>query len=378
MSKFSLIFITLLLGFMNIKPVPAETKVSAALSKSSSGYSKALEPREFKFPRDHLAHDDFKTEWWYFTGNLDSENGDHYGYQLTIFRNAISPETTKTNKNSKWNSKQIYMGHLAITDVKNKKFYSFERFDRNALGLAGTKEKAPETIFLNDWNISFEESSSKPIINIYARELDESGEEVSLKLKLKATKPIVLQGDKGLSQKSSGLGNASYYYSSTQMESSGFIKTQSKLKKVTGLSWMDREWSTSSLAEDQAGWDWFSLQLDDNHELMYYQLRNKDDSIDSHSKGSWILANSQNKTFSSDEIELKVLEYWTSTDSKIKYPSSWELNIPKFNLKFKVKPYINNQEHNFTFKYWEGAVKVSGTRNGKSVSGQGYVELTGY
>lgn len=346
--------------------------VSSAMgSADTTGFEKAIKERKFIFPDDNGAHPTFRTEWWYFTGNLTSKEGKRFGYQFTIFRNAISPVNADTS--SSWRSNQIYMGHFAVTDIDRDKFYYFERFSRDGNNLAGAETK-PFRVWIEDWNIT-ETGAGKyefPIVRITAKEKD-----VSLDLELVPTKPIVLQGQNGLSQKSMEAGNASYYYSATRIETKGTINIEGKDNTVEGSSWLDREWSTSALAEYQKGWDWFSLQLDNNIELMFYQLRNKDGSVDETSKGSIVFPDGKKENIRADDVELKVTGEWKNADGKL-YPSGWTMKIPSRNISLTIRPAIKNQELNLSIKYWEGSVIIEGTFEGNNIAGRGYIELTGY
>lgn len=349
----------LLIIFLLVVNSASGKTIDALKASPKLGYLKADRVREFEFPRDHGPHEGFQTEWWYFTGNLLDKKGREFGYQLTIFRNNISPDFN----DHELKTKQIYMGHFAISDIKRSKFYSSEIFQRGAAGLAGANNKV---VWINDWQIDFEK------MKISA---NQSG--IAIDLYLKNLKNIVLQGDRGLSQKSTEIGNASYYYSFTRLESQGEITIGDENYKVTGLSWMDREWSTSALGADQEGWDWFSLQLSDDTDLMYYQLREKD-GIGKHSQGSFVDQESKKRIIKKEDIVVQVLDYWVSPETKIKYPSKWQIDIAKEKLSLTITAKIKNQEHLFSYSYWEGAVSITGVHNSKKLTGNGYVELTGY
>ncbi|MEK9701747.1 MAG: lipocalin-like domain-containing protein, partial [Deltaproteobacteria bacterium] len=232
-----------------------------------SGYARALEPRPFSFPSDHADHPEFRNEWWYFTGNLQNEVGRPFGFQVTLFRNSLVPEVPEES-GSPWRTNQLYMGHLALSDIQEDRFYHAERFQRAALGLAGV-EAQPLRIWLDDWEIKG--VSKDPM----KWQLFAKTEEFGINLEVTPGKPLVLQGNQGLSQKGKEPGNASYYYSFTRMVASGEVTTPEGTFEVTGSSWLDREWSTSVLESNQIGWDWFALQLNDGTDLMYYQLRDK-------------------------------------------------------------------------------------------------------
>ncbi len=339
------------------------TNVAQSLSgEDTEGFKRANELREFKFPKDFGPHPEFQTEWWYYTGNLSSKDGRDFGYQLTFFRRALSPD--EIERESNWGTNQIYFAHFALADINSGKFYSSERWSRGAAGLAGSQSD-PFRAWIDNWSISGDEKK------IELKAIDGT---VSIELNLESMKPIVLQGDKGLSQKSSEVGNASYYFSQTRINSSGTIVVDGQKFEVTGLSWLDREWSTSALGENQEGWDWFSIQLDDRREIMLYQLRLKNGGIDPFSSGSFIEKDGTVKHLNADDFEIVVLDTWKSPETGILYPSKWKVTIPEQDIELTVTPLLNNQELLLSFNYWEGAVKVSGD----GISGKGYVELTGY
>ena len=353
--------------------VRATISVAEVLSKRNiEGYARAISTRKINFPEDHGPHPEFQTEWWYYTGNLKTESGRHFSFQFTIFRNSISPDSLQ--RSSRWASNQVYMAHFALTDVENKLFHSFERFSRAANELAGARAK-PFRVWLEDWVV---ESTQKditipfPAIRIYVAEKD-----ISIDLNLKNTKPVVLHGDRGLSQKGSNPGNASYYYSLTRLNAQGQIKIKNNSYQVNGLAWLDREWSTSVLDDDQAGWDWFSLQLDDDQEIMYYQIRKRDGQPGKFSSGTIVEKDGTTARIQPEDINIDILEKWTSPSGS-EYPSHWRINIPQEKMELEIIPYISNQELDVSIRYWEGAVRIRGTADGKSITGQGYVELTGY
>jgi predicted secreted hydrolase len=341
--------------------------------KSDQGFLKAIDKRKFTFPADHGAHHGFKTEWWYLTGNLENQENRHFGYQVTIFRNALRADHQDFIKyrDSDWQSDNIYMAHFAVSDIEGGKFYNTESFQRNSLNLAGVRTK-PFKVWLNQ---NYIKSVDK---NFYPLEVNFKAEEIAIKLKLAEGKEPVLQGDAGLSQKSAGVGNASYYYSLTRLPTSGTVKIADEEFKVTGSSWFDREWSTSSLGEDQAGWDWFALQLDNGMELMYYQLRSKTNGVDENSAGVIVSEKGKKTKFNYQEISLKVLAKYKSKYSSATYPAKWRIKIPKLKLNLVVEPFMKDQEHKNKYPYYEGAVSVKGKLAKQKLAGTGYVELVGY
>ena len=347
--------------------------VAAALggSENTEGYERAVEPREFRFPEDHGPHPGFRTEWWYWTGNLATADGRAFGYQLTMFRNALAPG--EAQRPSSWSSRQIYMAHFALSDIGAERFYAFERFSRDALGLAGAQVEPFFHVWLQDWEARATQGGVFPM-KLTAR--GDNG--ATLELELEEGKPPVLQGERGLSQKSAERGNASYYYSLTRMPSRGTVTVDGRAYPVTGTSWMDREWSTGSMAKNQVGWDWFALQLSDGSELMYYQLRREDGSADPFSAGSFVPPQGAPVRIQRDALRLEVLDTWQSPRGNTKYPARWRLSVPEVQLELEITPAQADQELPVSVRYWEGAVRVRGSRAGQPVTGQGYVELTGY
>src|SRR5437868_5938573 len=251
--------------------------LEATGGSGAAGFARVTGPRPFVFPQDHGPHQEYATEWWYYTGNLDAQDGRHFGFQLTFFRFGLAPAPVR--RASDWATTNIYMAHFALTDVAGNQFYAFDRFSRGAAGLAGAQGQ-PFRVWLESWSAEGLGADALPM------RLRAAQDQIAIDLTLEGGKPIVLQGDQGVSQKSATPGNASYYYSLTRMPTSGTLRVGAATFQVRGLSWMDREWSTSSLGQDLAGWDWFALQLSDGREVMFYQLRRRDGSSDPVSGGT--------------------------------------------------------------------------------------------
>lgn len=333
------------------------------------GFARATGPRPFSFPADFGPHPDYQTEWWYYTGNLDGPDDRHFGYQLTIFRRAAEAPTERQQRASDWSTEQIYMGHFALTDVAGERFRSFERFSRGAAGLAGAQAE-PYQVWLEDWQV---EELAPGVTRLIAAEGD-----VSVDLTLTDTKGPVLQGDRGYSQKGPDPGNASYYYSLTRLMTEGTVTIGDTSYPVTGLSWKDHEYSTSALAPDQIGWDWFALQLDDGSELKAFHIRKADGSVDPFSAGSYVDPTGQVTHLSREDFQIQVTDSWRSPRTGADYPAAWTVAVPRLDLTLELKPWLADQELTVSYDYWEGAVKVVGERGGATVHGNGYVELTGY
>jgi len=332
----------------------------------AQGFARAAAPRRFIFPEDHGPHQGFRNEWWYFTGNLESTQGRRFGYQLTFFRVALTPEPVP--RISDWGTNEVFMAHFAVTDVTGKQFHFAERFSRAALGLAGAGGR-PLAVRLEDWSAL--ESSLQP----WSVKLQAADADMAIELDLTSLKREILNGEAGLSRKSGTTGNASYYYSISRMATSGTIRSGSESFKVTGLSWLDREWSTSALEPDQVGWDWFALQLDDGRDIMFYQLRRRDGSSDPFSSGTLVSADGTGTHLGRDEVQLEATRWWTSPKTGTKYPSLWRMRIPSHRVDIEISPRLAGQEFVGDFRYWEGAVVVQGACG---TSGSGYLEMTGY
>ena len=333
------------------------------------GFQRAEKPLDWEFPKDLGPHPDYQTEWWYYTGNLESENGDRFGYQLTIFRRAVRPEIERVERDSAWAAEQIYMGHFAISDASAGKHYAFERFSRGAAGLAGAQSD-PYQVWLENWQVSQLSEDQ------YLLTAEQDG--IGLDLILDDLKGPILHGEEGYSQKGPEKGNASHYYSQTRLETSGSIQTDSGSYQVSGLSWKDHEFSTSALSSNQVGWDWFSIQLDDGSELMVFQIRREDGSVDPFSSGSFINPEGEVINLAKEDFEIQVPDTWQSSESGAEYPSRWRVAVPEMDLQLQIRPILSDQEMKVSYTYWEGAVDVQGILDGNDVSGSGYVEMTGY
>lgn len=336
------------------------------------GYERANEIRDFVFPEDHGPHPGFRTEWWYVTGNLTSAEGRDFGFQFTIFRSSLAP--TEPGGPSAWATNQAYMGHFAVTDIDDGAFAAADLFARGSGGLAGA-QATPLRVWIEDWVLE-----SADVRATFPLRLAADGEDFSVDLELRAGKPRVLQGDRGLSQKGPEPGNASYYYAHTRMPASGRVTFGGQSHDVTGLTWLDREWSTSALTEGQVGWDWFALQLDDGWEMMVYQLRREDGSADPLSDG--VLIDPQGGRVPlewGEEVDVEPTGTWRSPDDGAEYPSGWRIRVPSRGWDLTVEPVVDDQELRLAFRYWEGSVAVAGMgEGGVEVAGRGYVELTGY
>jgi predicted secreted hydrolase len=354
----------------------ASTQARLELAKAESeegnniaGFSRASGPTTLEFPTDFGPHPDYQTEWWYYTGNLETADRRHFGYQLTFFRRALLTPGERQTRSSEWAVDQVYMAHFALTDTAVGQHHAFERFARGSAGIAGAQAE-PYQVWLQDWRVEEIED------NQYRLTARQDG--LTLELIMIDQKGPILNGVQGYSQKGPDPGNASYYYSQTRLQTEGNIRVDDKLFLVSGLSWKDHEYSTSALSDGQVGWDWYSIQLDDLSELMVYRLRRADGTIDPYSSGTMIAADGSVRHLSRHDFELEVLDNWISPHTGAAYPVQWLLRLPAEAIELEITARLADQEVNLSYAYWEGAVSIHGSKDGHSVRGAGYMELSGY
>jgi predicted secreted hydrolase len=419
---------------------------------NAAGFARADHVRPFVFPDDQGPHPEYQTEWWYYTGNLETSTGRHFGYQLTFFRRALTPALA--SRASDWAANQIYFAHFALTDVQSNEHFAAERFSRGAAGLAGAVGN-PHRVWLENWELKqiplpagtgpqaaptavrragspLPAGTTRPASlagvtqaaptavrragsplpaaplarsdqaappagtrpqaaptavlragsplppPAYAWQMHAEDSGQALALTLRSPKPPVLHGDGGLSQKTNAVGNASYYFSLTRLETEGSLTMNGETFDVRGLSWMDQEFGTTGLGPQAVGWDWFSIQLSDRRELMFFQIRQKDGSVEPLSSGTLVNPDGTTHHLTREQVNVEVLDRWTSPASRAVYPARWGITIPSENISLTLRPYVSDQEMRVSFTYWEGAVEISGLSGGAQVQGSGYVELTGY
>ena len=358
------------------RPVPMSVTRTLG-EQDTAGFKRVFQARDLVFPADHGSHPDFKNEWWYLTGNLEADNEQAFGFQFTVFRSALAPPGPRDeDRISTWATRQAFLAHTALSDITNGLFHHDERFSRGAMGLAGATS-SPFRVWLDDWNMQEVPGPTGSCPDCLSASLRVSTQEYELSLRLTSSRSPALHGDRGLSAKSGTPGNASYYYSYTQLAAEGELVLGGTVHHVSGQAWFDHEWSTSALEKDQQGWDWFSLQLGDDSQLMLFQLRSKIEGDPGYLSGTHINGNGQTRVLGSDDFSIAASSHWTS-DAGTTYPAGWEVSVPGEDLYLSVQSALADQEINASFRYWEGAVTVEGKRGDKAVSGRGYAELTGY
>ncbi len=343
-------------------------------------FKRALPGKIFSFPQDHFSHPEFKTEWWYYSGHLQSQTPDKksYGYQLTFFRTALRGETK--NQKSKWSIQNLYFAHLALTNESKKKFEYREKISRGSLGEAGALPYSTDEknfrIWIEDWSV---EGKGSMMQNHFLKAGDKN---FGIELMLTPEKNPVIHGQNGISQKAEGEGYASHYYSISRLKTEGKIFLKGKEISVQGISWMDHEFGSSQLRDYQVGWDWFSIQLDNQFELMFYQIRHQNGKIDPYSSGTIIFPDGRYQHLPKKEFQIEVLDQWKSRKSGATYPSKWRAKVPDHRIELLLTPTVKDQElitkESTRVIYWEGSVKVDGKYQNNLVKGMGYAELTGY
>ena len=349
--------VTAALAAIGVLPMPAP-----------DGWQRAARTYRISLPRDHASHPAHRIEWWYYTGNLETERGRRFGYQVTFFRIGIDPSPANP---SAFAVRDLLMAHAAVTDAAGRQHLFAERLNRAGVGWAGASPR--ELRVWNDgWEVRLEDGRHR----LHAR-----APRFAVDLVAAEDRPPVLHGDAGFSQKGADEGNASHYYSLTRMPTEGHVTVDGERFAVGGASWMDHEFGTSFLERGQQGWDWFSLQLDDGTDLMMFQLRRADGAVDRHSSGTVARPGAATRQLDAGEFTLGPGRAWESPTTGARYPVEWTIEVPREGLQLKVAPLIDAQELKGSrsgVSYWEGAIDIAGTKHGAPIAGRGYLEMTGY
>jgi predicted secreted hydrolase len=334
---------------------------------TAQDYKIAQPGYHFSFPRDYFNHEDYQTEWWYYTGNVKAPDGHRFGFELTFFRQGAS----RAAPSSPWFVNDLWMAHIALSDIGGQQFYYQERLNRSGPGVAGVDAETG-LVWNGNWHAHISDQK---------QELRGIAGKFSLALELRPLKQPVIQGQNGVSRKAEGAGDASHYFSLTRLSTTGSIELDNKTYQVEGTSWADHEFFTGSMATNETGWDWLSAQLTDGTELMLYRLRHKDGSIDPYSSGTYVDAGGKSQFLSAGDFAMTpAKETWTSGATKASYPVRWHVSIPRLKIELDVTTPLRNQElaGKFGTSYWEGAIDLTGTRDQLRLQGDGYLEMTGY
>ena len=337
-------------------------------------FSSAKPGYVYDFPRDHGNHEQFQTEWWYFTGHVSDSSGRRFGYELTFFRRGIDSPQVWSNP-SKWAIRHVYLAHFALTDELADQFRVAEKISRSGIHKAGAQTNVLD-VWIDQWSVR---AVSPDHLQF---RLQAKAQEFSIDLVVESEKPPVIHGPHGVSYKGAKADQTSHYYSLTRLETVGSVEIDGETMAVEGLSWMDHEFGSGELGDNLVGWDWFSLQLDNEHEIMAYGLRRTDGLFDPASSGTLVYPNGSSKALALNDLEISVNQHWTSPATGARYPHHWSFSIPSMQIELTLAPRMSNQElitaHSTGVTYWEGAIDVTGQWQGRDIYGQGYVELTGY
>ena len=352
----------------------ARILLALAIAATLAAFEQARPGYDFEFPRDYFEHPEFETEWWYYTGNLETSGGRPFGFELTFFRVGLGQESEDL---AAWDLSQVYVAHFVLTDIQDGTMHARERTNRRGPGLAGASH-ADRTIWNGNWSVEYLVGDRlKPSQRMWA-----GGGGDSVNLELVPSKPVVIHGEDGISRKAEGDGQASHYISFTRLLASGTVSVDGTEYEVEGSAWMDHEFFTNSLSPDQVGWDWMSIQLADGSDVMFYGMRGADGGHDRFSSGTLVDEDGQSLHISSDEFGMIPGRVWRSADTGAGYPVEWAVHVPGLGLRLDVRPLLDAQEVigglGYTPVYWEGAVTYSGERMGTPVEGKGYLEMTGY
>ena len=350
-----------------------QLRLGAVLGASDQPFARAEQPRPFEFPADHGPHPAYRSEWWYITASLQAEDGSEFGVQFTVFRQALAPPREPqaihaapafAAEDNPWRNPNVYMAHVALTSVAAGEHWAEERLARGHPELAGASGE-PFAVWLEDWRLhGVAGGFQQQTLRVAAKQF-------SLDLVLDVVKAPVLQGDAGLSAK--GPGQASYYYSVPRLAVHGSVEVGDETWPVTGTAWLDREWSTSVLSDQQQGWDWFALQLYDNTEVMAFRLRRSDGQRDPYDHGLRVAADGTARPLRPEQFELVPTHYWTDQRG-VRWPVEWLVRVE--GQQWQVRAAVRDQTLDLALVYWEGLVRVFDT-DGARV-GSGYMELTGY
>jgi predicted secreted hydrolase len=285
---------------------------------ASDPYRLALPNYRFEFPRDHFNHPEYRTEWWYYTGNLRTAEGRRFGFELTFFRQGIDRKPAA----NVWDAQDVWMAHLALSDVQGGQFLHTERLNRSGPGIAGADFQQAR-VWNGNWQSQW--TLDPAAAGGGVQTLKAIADRFSFELSLKADKPPVINGENGVSQKAEGPGKASHYISFTRLITAGTIVLDGKRFSVDGTSWMDHEFFSHQLEAGQSGWDWFSVQLDDRSELMLFRLRRKDGLLDPYSAGTFVDPQGHARHLAAHDFTLTPGETWTSGTSGAHYPVEWTI-----------------------------------------------------
>ncbi|MEZ5346972.1 MAG: lipocalin family protein [Pyrinomonadaceae bacterium] len=331
--------------------------------------STTIEPHMISFPQDIYAHQNVQTEWWYYTGHCKTESGKRFGFELVFFKRQTDDDFLSFLP-LRLLANPMYAAHFAITDIENKKFYFRDLKSFSCpLDIPASASTTALELSIGDWKISGCGDSHKLHASI--------GNDIIFRATVRSTKPPALNGHRSADQDAVRKERSSHF-SYTRMQIDGTLSENGHSQSFSGSAWMDREFGTWY----QRDWDWFSIQLEDDCELMIYQFRNKENKPSRLSHGTFIDRSGKCVYLDAKDFSIEILGTWKSARTGTEYPSGWNIRVEKLGTELKIIPYLEDQELDTRattmIVYWEGACSVTGSRNDKKISGSAYAELVGY
>jgi predicted secreted hydrolase len=351
-------------------PHPRAAVTAPRAAAPDTAWQPATAAYAFRFPRDHASHPAYRTEWWYYTGQLAATNGRAFGFELTFFRIGIS--RARVSSRSAWAPHTIFVAHAALTDETRGRFAYADVADRPVLGMAGV-DTSQYRVWVGDWSAGLAADGRTHALAARAPAF-------ALRLELEARMPPAVHGHDGRSEKGADPAEASHYYSIPRLAARGTVVDGRDTLAVTGEAWMDHEFGSGALGPEQRGWDWFALRLADGRALMLYRMRLASGATDPASSGSLIAADGAVRHLARSEFTIAETGTWTSPHSHARYPMGWRVRVPDAGIDLVVAPAVRDQELTSRamggVTYWEGSVRVRAASGAEA--GRGYVELTGY
>ncbi|MDT7602514.1 MAG: hypothetical protein QOF61_511 [Acidobacteriota bacterium] len=349
-------------------------QIADALVGKASTLRDGTEHAGVELPRDLYAHRNAQTEWWYYTGHMETERGRRFGFELVFFKRrtdldrfGVVPLRLIANP--------LYLAHFALTDESRQRFrYAHRKSANGAFDVAAAASERRYFLRLGDWTVR--ESDGLHLLRATL------GDDLIFEATLKPAKPPALNGREGRGVSFKDAGEASRYFSYTRMTAEGSITWHGATERFDGAAWMDREFGTWRTTENQKGWDWFSIQLSTGAELMVYHLRDSKHRPSPFSSGTFVDRDGKATHLAREDFQLEATAHWKSPRTEATYPSGWRLRVPRFAVDVSITPIIKDQELDTRgttmIVYWEGACAVQGAHGDAETQGRAYVELVGY
>jgi predicted secreted hydrolase len=344
--------------------------LAAWLKETEQFFPREMKAKPFAFPRDHGPHPDAPLEAWEFSGTLATPEGRQFGFQWSLFRLGLRPD--EPQRKSAWATREVYRGLFTVSDEADRRFHSFERFGRAALGLAGS-EAVPQRIWLENWTMAVSQVPGGTAVF----DLSAASEDITLRLRLASIKTPVVPGDGGFLGQ--GGNNRLRAYFLSRLQAKGSVEINRVSHAVTGQAWLTRTWGSALPPGGQTALNRYQIQLDDGREIVALQLHRRDDSAEPINSGFWIEKDGHTKLMERDDLKIEATGHWVSAKTGARYPVRWKILLPRERLELDLLPLLEGQEVKASQRTWSGSVRVTGKIDGSdSVSGSGFVDLSGY